>query len=1167
MDSNGSRMSPGARAASPYVGLSYYTEADAEWFFGRGDECRTIIGNLRAARLTVLYASSGVGKSSLLRAGVARQCRESAQRQLAKRGSARYVPVVFGAWRDEPVEDLIGAIESAVQPVLPVGTRLKLPPQGLTEAIEAATAAADAKLLIILDQFEEYFLYHANEHAGRRLADELAAAVNSVELRANFLIAIREDAYAGLGDLFAGKIANVFSNYLQLEYLDRDAARETIVKPIEHFNRLHAQEQPIEIEPQLVEAVLDQVKTGEVLVGESTRAPLEPGNGARARREEIETPYLQLVMSNLWSHEREQGSHVLRLATLQQLGGAREIIRAHLDGALAALAKDEYDTALDLFHYLVTPSGTKIAFAASDLAELVERPYEQVAGLLARLASEDTRILRHVPPPAGKSHPADRYELFHDVLAPAIVDWRRRALEQRKRAEDARERERLEREKHEAEARTREEARRRRAFQRLASGALALLVVAALLGVLALLAQRRAVANLKAAQASQLVADAERTLPGNPELSTLLALRALHLKYTAQAEAALREALPQLQEVTTLHVRSSVNSAVFSRNSRQVLAASESGTVSIWDLAGAKQALVLRGDAGAVNTAAFNPNDTEIVIATKGGTASIWDLATRKPLRVLERRAAPVNGAEFSPNGAEVVTASENGTASIWNAATGKQLRVLREPRGSASVESAEFSPNGAEVVTASENGTASIWNAETGEQLDVLGVSGEPVLDAAFSPDGREVVTGGANGTARIWDWESRSQVAALSIPEGPILSAAFSPDGTEVVTANQDDTASIFDVASSKQLMVLSGDEGPLRAATFSPDGRQVLTASQDGTARVWDASPWQRLTVLYRHAGAVDNAAFSPSGLQVVTANQNASASIWDIASGRSLPLSGDRGPVLDAAFSPDGTKVVTASEDGTARVWNAESGKPLSVLRARAGVVNSALFSPDGAEIVTADHDGTARIWGIRDMASVKQLAVLNARAGPVLYASFSPDGKEVVTAYEDGTVRIWDARNGKQLAERRVSEVAVLYAAFSPDGRKLLTATNGRSASILDLSVRQRPVTLRAGKGPIYGAAFSPDGSEVVTGSEDGTATIWSAASGTPLAVLSGREGALFGAAFSPDGREIVTANEDGAATIWSAELSGTVQQLERIAAQRLTTHALTQQERKTYLAG
>ena len=56
---------------SPYFGLDYYEEKFGAWFFGRETEGSKIITNLRAARLTLLHAESGVGKSSLLRAGVA----------------------------------------------------------------------------------------------------------------------------------------------------------------------------------------------------------------------------------------------------------------------------------------------------------------------------------------------------------------------------------------------------------------------------------------------------------------------------------------------------------------------------------------------------------------------------------------------------------------------------------------------------------------------------------------------------------------------------------------------------------------------------------------------------------------------------------------------------------------------------------------------------------------------------------------------------------------------------------------------------------------------------------------------------------------------------------------------------------------------------------------
>jgi len=71
---------------APYVGLSVFSEDDAAIFFGREHERATLISNLRAARLTLLYAQSGTGKSSLLRAGVA--ARTSGARLVTSRWSS-----------------------------------------------------------------------------------------------------------------------------------------------------------------------------------------------------------------------------------------------------------------------------------------------------------------------------------------------------------------------------------------------------------------------------------------------------------------------------------------------------------------------------------------------------------------------------------------------------------------------------------------------------------------------------------------------------------------------------------------------------------------------------------------------------------------------------------------------------------------------------------------------------------------------------------------------------------------------------------------------------------------------------------------------------------------------------------------------------------------------
>ena len=64
-------MSKTALPATPYKGLMPYSEEDAPFFFGREAEREIITANLLASRLTLLYGASGVGKTSILRAGVA----------------------------------------------------------------------------------------------------------------------------------------------------------------------------------------------------------------------------------------------------------------------------------------------------------------------------------------------------------------------------------------------------------------------------------------------------------------------------------------------------------------------------------------------------------------------------------------------------------------------------------------------------------------------------------------------------------------------------------------------------------------------------------------------------------------------------------------------------------------------------------------------------------------------------------------------------------------------------------------------------------------------------------------------------------------------------------------------------------------------------------------
>ena len=330
----------------------------------------------------MLYGPSGVGKSSLLLASVARALRALPERPLV---------VVFSSWSDAPERAIARAIAEAAD----------IEPGALVDV--ATLAQTDRDVYVILDQAEEYFTYHGE---GDGFDAALAALVDG-PFRINVLLSLREDTLASL-DRLKGAIPNLFGNVLRLDHLDRTAGRAAIVKPLERWSEL--EDDAVKIEDALVADVLDGVGTGRIELGPGGQGASVGNGGAPG----IEAPYLQLVMQRLWDVERSNGSATLRAETLAGLGGAGQVVADHLERAIEALTPDQRDMAALLFDHLVTPSGTKIAHETSDLAQFAGASEDEVRGVLAVLAEH--RILR--------TDEAGRWEIFHDVLAGAVLGWK-----------------------------------------------------------------------------------------------------------------------------------------------------------------------------------------------------------------------------------------------------------------------------------------------------------------------------------------------------------------------------------------------------------------------------------------------------------------------------------------------------------------------------------------------------------------------------------------------------------------------------------------------------------------------------------------------------------------------------------------------------------------------
>src|SRR5579872_2834989 len=91
---------------NPWLGLASFTEETRAYFFGRDEEVAELSRRVQRKLLTVLFGQSGLGKTSILRAGLAPRLRGQGYCPI-------YVRIDYGADSPEPAEQIKQAISRA----------------------------------------------------------------------------------------------------------------------------------------------------------------------------------------------------------------------------------------------------------------------------------------------------------------------------------------------------------------------------------------------------------------------------------------------------------------------------------------------------------------------------------------------------------------------------------------------------------------------------------------------------------------------------------------------------------------------------------------------------------------------------------------------------------------------------------------------------------------------------------------------------------------------------------------------------------------------------------------------------------------------------------------------------------------------------------------------
>jgi hypothetical protein len=411
---------------TPFKKLEPFGECDAPFFFGRESESRLIAADLFASPLSILYGESGVGKSSLLRAGV----------MPLLRSKPDLLAVIVSEWQTDPIGSIklevvdearkwmaeggterdaaLAEIERLVSVYAEeAGVEPSTGPAPLEAFLLSCAKRVGRRVLLILDQFEEFFEYHSTDDA---LVQQLPDVVVPGTLSIRVLISLREDAVTKL-DVFEDTIPQLFSNYRRVDHLDRASAEAAIRGPVDRYNALNQEAPAVTPEDEFVHMVLDDVPSGGAVPGADAAGVAK----ARPSSRLIDTSHLQLVVSRIWDEEVKKGSRVLRADTFKALGGAEQIIKTHFDSVMAAHSIEDQELACKALRFLVTRSGTKVAHSAADLAEFASVSTESLSSVLRKLSQGERRVLRKVRPHLDSGEAL--FEVYHDRVALAILDW------------------------------------------------------------------------------------------------------------------------------------------------------------------------------------------------------------------------------------------------------------------------------------------------------------------------------------------------------------------------------------------------------------------------------------------------------------------------------------------------------------------------------------------------------------------------------------------------------------------------------------------------------------------------------------------------------------------------------------------------------------------------